>query len=228
MYNPVVEEISKEWIKKSISNSFSSMFLTMLSIIQGVALGFLAVNIPVKLEGWHNIISNCGLENLLLFLTTLLIIIILWHSYFWLAVVAKWTPLIWDSLFMFLIGAIELIAVKNIGNPIWFYAMTLLGIVGGFQYLYNVARLPEMSWANDTKEKDKDIGDYIRGYKTKRGWWLITISFVFLVATILFHIYSPNLLWIVSFGILTGQCWALWKHLSDQKETLNRIGTISN
>jgi len=132
---------------------------------------------------------------------------------------------------MYLIGMIELIIVQNIGNPIWFYAVVLLGILGGLQYRYNVARLSEEVWANDTKENnsgsEKDIGQHIRTYKTNRGNRLMDISVVVLIFTVHFHLFFPNYLWVILLVILSGQCWALWKHFSDQKTTLRLIGTIS-
>ncbi len=154
-YNPVVEETDIGMIKTSITNSFSGMFLTMLSIVQGVALSLLIFNFPVNIAGWQVF----PLEKLLMCLITLLTIIILWHSYFWLAVVARWTPLMWDSLLLFLIGAIELIAVRSIGNHLWYYALAILGIFGGLQYFYNAVRLPDKSWKDTT---EKAIGSWLR------------------------------------------------------------------
>lgn len=231
MYNPVIKQTEKEWIKNNISNSFSRMFLTMLSIIQGVALSFLVIRIPITIDKWHAAFSMDNINILLKNAITFLLIITLWHSYFWLAAIAKWIPLIWDSLFMYLIGMIELIIVKNIGNPIWFYAVVLLGILGGLQYRYNVARLSEEVWANDTKENnlglENDIGQHIRTYKTNRGNRLVDISILILVFTVHFHLFFPNCLWVILLVMLFGQCWALWKHLSDQKTTLRHIGTIA-
>ena len=223
MYNPVVQKTTKNEVKVGIANSFSVMYLTTLSIIQGVVLGFWARFIPTDPKGWLVIFSPCGLKIALMCLTTLLIIIGLWHAYFWLAAIAKWTPLIWDSLYMFLIGAIELIVVKNIGSASWYYAVAILAIVGGTQYYYNVSRLPDESWDTDAKQ----IGEHICTYKSERGKALVLIGFVALIITIGVHNLYPKGLWIVAVLILGAQCWAIRQHIMDQKETLNRVGTLS-
>ena len=223
MYQPVIK---KQWIQDSILNSFSGMYLTMLSIMQGVAMSLLAGKVPVTKTAWQSISAH-GIEYLMMCLLTLIIIIVLWHSYFWLAVIASWTPLIWDSLFMFSIGAIELIAIKSIGSTGWFYAIGLLGIVGGHQYKYNVKRLPMESWSAKPNDNAEDIGQWIRDYKTRRGENLLKLSEVLFLVTALFDICSllkfPFFTWILLAAILAGQIWAIAKHISDQKETLNRI-----
>lgn len=238
MYRPVIK---KEWIQTGILNSFSGMYLTMLSIIQGVALGLLVGQIYDTQTGCPNI-STHGIEFLLMCFLTLLIIIVLWHSYFWLSVVAAWTPLIWDSLFMFLIGAIEFIAVKSIGSTDWFYAVAFIGVVGSLQYFYNRKMLPKPAWHDNTKDvggekgkygiPKKDIGGWIRKYKWRRGWRLLGISLVVLLATWLSHKYSwfsclifgYSLLKALLFvGVSAGLGYAIYQHLDDQKETLMKL-----
>jgi hypothetical protein len=228
MYRPIIE---KKWIQGSIRDSFSGMYLTMLSIIQGVALSLL-VSKFFSTPACNPNTSICEIEHLLMSFLTFLIIIIFWHSYFWLAVIAAWTPLIWDSLFMFSIGAIELSAINSIGSIYWFYFIAFMGIVGGAQYLYNVARLPEEAWDDNTKDlkghvnkeglRPKDIGAWICKYKTKRGWKLIAISLAVLYLTLA----SNKLTWlrvVLYFGILYAQLYSIKQHLGDQRQTLEKL-----
>jgi hypothetical protein len=214
MYKP---EIKKKWIQKGVQNSFSGMYLTMLSIIQGVALSFLVSKVFDAQTGVPYS-SPYGLEYLVMSLLTLLIIIVLWHSYFWLSVIASWVPTIWDSLFMFLIGSTELIAVKSIGNTVWFYAVAFIAIFGGFQYRYNVLNLQEDAWHTDTK----DIGGWIRDYKTKKGFALLSIGSAILVATIFSHWFSRVKIFLY-IGILIGLLYTILQHREDQIETLKKL-----
>ncbi len=82
-----------DWVRGNIGNSFSSMFLTLLSIIQGLALAVLASSVQERLDTL----------NWIMFLTTFLMIVGVWHAYYWLAAIARWTPLIYDSLLMFFV-----------------------------------------------------------------------------------------------------------------------------
>ena len=216
MYRPVIKN---QWIKDSIQDSFSGMYLTVLSIIQGVALSLLISKVfDIKII--YRDVSTYEIEYLLMCLLMFLIIIVLWHSYFWLAVVAAWTPLIWDSLFMFSLGAIEFIAIKSIGSIFWFYAVAFIGIFSGLQYHYNVSKLPEEVWDDDTKE----IGNWIRKYKKERGWYLFGIGIGTLIVTVLSHKYSwlRILLFVV---ISAGLIYAIFQHRSDQKKTLEKLAS---
>jgi len=125
---------------------------------------------------------------------------------------------------MFIIGAIELIAVRSIGNHLWYYALGILGIIGGLQYFYNAVRLPDKSWKD---ERAKKLGDWLQKYKRKRGLVLIIISAVALIFTGFAHKF-PVLKWVVITIFAFGQVFAIVQHLNDQRETLEeKIGTIN-
>ena len=219
MDSKVLDCISKKWVRDNIANSFSGMFLTLLSIVQGVALGVWATQwIPKTEADWQQVLSL----DLLLILTTFLLLVTIWHSYFWLAAIAYWVPSIVDSLLMFLIGATQLVVIYNMktGSPYWFYGIAVLGLLGGVQYHYNALMLPAHVWCTETSE----LGDHIRAYKKKRGKKLIGSSVVLFLATLALHIRWPNRVWWLVFLVLGVQLWSLWRHLHDRTKTLNYLG----
>lgn len=154
---------NKEQTIENIMNSFSAMYLTMISIVQGVALGILFYKISALYSEWvkfPDIFSTFSLLYILLtVITTFLFIILTWHSYFWLAAIARWVPLIWDSILFFILGAFEFILIESLScyNTLaWIYIFSIVGIIGGIQYIYNSIRLFDRE-PEDKKEKDKSI-----------------------------------------------------------------------
>ncbi len=195
----------------------------MLSIIQGAALSFWVVKISSLPINWQNPLTEESFRQLLPYFVSFLLIIILWHSYFWLAVIGRWTPLIWDSLLMFLIGAIELFVINNMNHYIWYYSLGFLGILAGIQYIYNAERLNDEVWDIDAKE----IGRHIRQYKKKRGQVLIFFSCAGMLIIFVVHIFRPNYLYLSAIIILFVQFWTIREHLRDQKNTLSKLKIYS-
>lgn len=136
---------NKEQTIENIMNSFSAMYLTMLSIVQGVALGILFYKVSALFSAWIKFSDIFATIYILLtVITTFLFIILTWHSYFWLAAIARWVPLIWDSILLFILGAGEFILIESLSyynTLVWLYLFFIVGIICGIQYIYNSTRL---------------------------------------------------------------------------------------
>lgn len=147
---------NKEQTIENIMSSFSSMYLTMLSIVQGVALGILFDKVSALFFEWiefSDIFATIYVP--LTVITTFLFIILTWHSYFWLAAIARWVPLIWDSILLFILGALEFILIESLSSYntlIWLYLFFIVGIICGIQYIYNSTRL----FDKEPKDNNKD------------------------------------------------------------------------
>lgn len=206
-YDPRIACISKEELAENIMNSFSTMYLTMISIVQGVALGLLVFKAPEVIE-WTDIFHPIWTGEYILtilskiahIVTTFLFIVLTWHSYFWLAAIAKWVPVIWDSLLFFVHGAFEFMLIESLSNLdsfAWFYFFGFIGLISAIQYKYNSKRLhdnnhkktkPTQNTAsiNHSKklkiwEKDaQELGNHIVNYKNNRGDFLLKHSMWFI------------------------------------------------
>lgn len=205
----ILEPTGIDWVRKNIGNSFSNMFLTLLSIIQGLALAVLASAVEE---------STLNVLNSIMFLTTFLMIVGIWHAYYWLAAIAKWTPLIYDSLLMFCIGAAELAAIYSMPGHEWFYFLGLLTILGGVQYKYNARRLGDGMWAPNAKA----LGKHIREYKSKRVPILLFAGFILFVLGLASKKWT-GWMWAFCLVPLIVQVFLVLRHLTDQQDTVDKI-----
>jgi len=101
---------------------FTSMYLTLTSIIQGVALAYLVVVVDDESHSF-------GVANWILVTTVFLVIAAAWHEYMTAVTVFAWIPHLRDSLIPFLLGGAELILIRSLKAEAeleWFFlAMTL-------------------------------------------------------------------------------------------------------
>ena len=234
-YDPRLTHTTKYQIIEKIMSSFSSMYLTMISIVQGVALALLIDNISgiIKWDG-----MNFNPYKVEIALTTFFVIILSWHSYFWLASIARWVPTIWDSILFFVFGASEFFLIESLSilhSFAWFYFFAITGIIGSIQYSYNSKRLKDndiqidkiriWSW-NVTK-----LGEHISEYKKKRSENLMITSCIFFGYLIGIDLMVKNsyittscsiyIKFILVTFILFYQFYLIIRHIKDQKITID-------
>jgi hypothetical protein len=179
---PVLSPLRVEDVRSSIAGSFANLYLTLLSIIQGVALAdWAGAAIPGTTRRWEALLRPEGIDDLGFRLATLLAIVVVWHAYFWLAIIARWVPSIWDSLLLFAIGVVEFAAIRNLRGTEWFFAMGLLGVLGGFAYVFNIRELGRKDYAPD--HNSQQLARHILRYKEIRGKRLLALSLSFLLAS---------------------------------------------
>jgi hypothetical protein len=87
--------------------SFSSTYLTLTSIIQGVALAYLVVVVDEEMASFQA-------ANWILVATTFLAIVAAWHEYMTAVTVFVWIPRLRDSLIPFLLGGSELMLIRSL------------------------------------------------------------------------------------------------------------------
>jgi hypothetical protein len=189
------------------------MYLTMISIVQGVALSLLVAKAPELTGwGWTEIFAfTWTLDSILPLLskgayivTTFLLIVLTWHSYFWLAAIARWVPTILDSVLFFVFGAFEFMLIDSLSHPdsfAWFYFFASIGLLSAIQYKYNSKRLDDTKVKKtennvlliDIWHKDvEDLGGHVVSYKKDRGKRLLIKSICFIAALILLDKVLPN------------------------------------
>jgi len=135
IFNP----LNTEEFKSRIAESFPSAYLTIISIIQGVALGLLATNSfgyikdPCLPETWVRFLPYSFMS----FLT----IIVVTYEYTWFVGVFRWSPRIWDTIIPFALGFSAIGPIFYLTNPkIWWFltaAFCGFGALGFFNTLWN-------------------------------------------------------------------------------------------
>jgi hypothetical protein len=123
-----------------VLESFPSTYLTLTSIIQGVALGYLVTV-------FDDARSAYGVANYLLAASTFLIIVSAWHEYMVGATAFRWIPQLWDSAIPFALGASEIAMIRSLADERdlaqWFMAAAVVAVIAAvalFNMYVNVTR----------------------------------------------------------------------------------------
>jgi hypothetical protein len=91
----------------SLHGAFSSTYLTLTSIIQGVALAYLITVADDEMSAF-------GTASWLLVATVFLAIVAAWHEYMTAVTVFVWIPRLRDSLIPFLLGGSEIVLIRSL------------------------------------------------------------------------------------------------------------------
>ncbi len=137
---------NRERISGRITGSFGTNYLTLISIIQSAAIGYLAT---IVLDKW---LYLC-LSQRILSLANFLIFVAVWNEYAMGATCLIWIPDLKDSLIPFFFGALEFtvvqLAVSNESH--WYLAMGVfwaLGI-GAYANMFLSAKRREIADQNE-------------------------------------------------------------------------------
>jgi hypothetical protein len=137
----VTDESRQRVVHRRLKESYGPTYLTLLSIIQGVALGDLA---SVVASGQQHF----TLVQWILTLNTFGVLIIIWNVFSAQSVLWDWIPDVRDGSVLFVVGALELFLHHAIvaTMSIWLIALSLIGItgaVGTFHIRWRSSHEPE-------------------------------------------------------------------------------------
>jgi hypothetical protein len=123
-----------------MKDSFTSMYQTILSIIQGVALADLATSVIAKY-------SQFTIVHWLMVLTTFFLIIVIFNVYSIQSAVWDWIPDIRDESIPFIFGAIELFLnhMISLSMSLWFLGLAGISALGAVGTIHMVWRASEES-----------------------------------------------------------------------------------
>lgn len=134
-------------LRERAMDTFANGYFTIVSIIQGVALGSWAL-ITFRLAGelsWWNQAAQSALAALSS-IVTFLVVVVVSYMYFWFTVVMRWGPGILDVLIPMLLGASEMFMAANISadaNNLWLLSSGVVGLVGALAFQLSIARADE-------------------------------------------------------------------------------------
>jgi len=125
-------------IIEQIKESFSSVYLTLISIIQASVLGYFIFILGAQ---WKSLSSI----NLIISITTFLMLVTIWNEYMMGSTTFRWIPRLRDSFLPFAIGISEFLVVHHIISDVslWCFSLALFCFVGYLAYLnmFHSARL---------------------------------------------------------------------------------------
>jgi hypothetical protein len=122
----VDSKTTPEQVSKRLKDQFTPAYLTLTSIIQGVALSALVV----RVESHY---PQFTATNWLLAIATFLAILAVWNEYVMLVLAFVWVPTLLDSAIPFAFLAGELFATQFVYDNLrlWLLTAALLFLVGG-------------------------------------------------------------------------------------------------
>jgi hypothetical protein len=136
------EELTVENYFKRASSIFPSVYLTIISIIQGVALGILGYNIFSRFNAqdirpnWESIIPY----SIISFIT----IIIVSYEYTWFIGIFRWRPRVLDILIPVSLGFFEFIPMFFLEYPDkWWIFTSIFCLIGAIAFLYTISNCKE-------------------------------------------------------------------------------------
>ena len=122
-----------------LMRSHETSYLTLLSIVQGVAIGFLGASMP----------SRHATVEWLLFLATFAFLILVWAEYNMGVACLSWIPTFRDVLIPFALGVTEIFMSRLLGQPrYWFFWAAVFCLIGYLAFLNmhtRAKRYPENS-----------------------------------------------------------------------------------
>jgi hypothetical protein len=130
-----IEPLSREILRRRISDTFSGGYLTVIAIIQGVALGILLSTIQHQFSEATTLPSHLTVAGQ--GLATFAAIVIITQQYLILAALVRWTPTALDTVIPYALGAGEIGISLLVGHiATWWasFAVLLLVAIGAFSY----------------------------------------------------------------------------------------------
>ncbi len=116
--------------KRRMEEGFSPVYLTSISIIQGVALGLLGQQL-FAVNQQSSSIPGDGMLTILYTITSFVVIVGLSYEYNWLVGIHRWPQKFIDTLLPFVIGFWEIAAIFNIANPqSWWLFISIFNLFG--------------------------------------------------------------------------------------------------
>ena len=164
-----------ERISQRLKDQFAPAYLTLTSIIQGVALSVLAVRV-------ESTYPQFDATNWLLAIATFLGVLTIWHEYLLQVLMFVWVPTLLDSLVPFAFLAGELFTAHFVYGSlrVWLLAFAITFVVG------MAANLLTMTQARNLSEENRDLLRVLAPHSRIRTMLILAIMVLFLCASALY------------------------------------------
>lgn len=136
-----IEPFSPDVLKRRIVEVFPAGYLTMISIVQGVALGAAIVTTQQQLQDQQGTINRLTVVSQAL--AVFVSIVVITHRYLILTIDDRWAPTIFDTLIPYALGVGEITTAVVIGrNTTWWIAVSVLFLAAAGTYAHTYIRVP--------------------------------------------------------------------------------------
>ncbi len=122
-------------IRNRAKDNFPMVLLTLLSIVQALALEFLWDHVRHRTEIFE--VSEVALVGWLQIAASLNVIILIWLMYAGMLMRFRWTPTVTDSIWPFFIGLIQFLMIEIMGAEKLAYWIIVLALIYGITDFIN-------------------------------------------------------------------------------------------
>jgi len=180
-----MNKLNEGEFKSRMGESFPSIYLTIISIIQGVALGILANQIdklffhPAQgttlARAWFLIVPYC--------IFSFSSILIVAYQYAWFIGLFKWSPTFWDIFFPFILGLSEIMPIFFLDNPAaWMLCTSIFSFTGILAWRNTLIHCTTYTFGEEYKALESTKKILIQNIKTAL---LVGLS-LFILAILMF------------------------------------------
>lgn len=195
---PIYDSLNRQEFKTRMVNSFPSVYLTLISIIQGVALGILAQN---TFECMRNL-KDPNVENVITLLPYVVLsffnIVILSFEYSWFVGVFRWSPKFWDIFIPFFLGIMEINPLYFLDNPKLWWSLN-----AGFVFAGTIAYINTFVNCKTDMFEITDIYKYTKRRSLENVLVTILPLIIFIITAIyhdrFFKLYYWHLVEVIAF-----------------------------
>jgi len=195
MNKTTLQDAESDNIAQRIKSQFAPAYLTLASIIQGVALSTLVVRVESSYPGFNAVAW-------LLTITTFLVILDIWHEYLMLVLAYVWLPTLLDSIVRFAFVAAELFLAHFVyGNlRAWLLAYAACYLVGIAAWLLRNAQVRKLA------EEDRIVHKRLASSDRFRGVLVILLAVLSLLSWALYDLLRLGQVQLIvaSFAFLAG------------------------
>ncbi len=143
----VIEALTLPVLRQRVSDVYREGYLTVLAIIQGVALGLL---LSTTQQEWLHY-STLAYRIMIATESTgvFIAIIIVTHRYILLTVIGRWVPTVFDTLIPYALGVGEIGGALMIArNAAWWGSVCIFSIAGASSFAHSRIRMPAATFGD--------------------------------------------------------------------------------
>src|SRR5215467_2421392 len=170
MNKTTLEDTESDDIAERLKSQFAPAYLTLASIVQGVALSTLVVRVESSYPGFNAVAW-------LLSITTFLVILDIWHEYLMLVLAYVWLPTLLDSIVPFAFVATELFLAHFVYGNVrgWLLAYAGCVLVGIAAWFLRNAQGRKLD------EENRRVRNRLASYDRFRGVLVVILAVVSLL-----------------------------------------------
>ena len=177
MNKTTLEDTSTDQVAQRLKSQFAPAYLTLASIIQGVALSTLVMRVEATYPGFNAVAW-------LLTVTTFLVILDIWHEYLMMVLAYVWLPSLLNSIVPFAFVAAELFLAHFVFGNVRGWLLAYAGC-----YLVGIAAwFMQNAQVRSRTDENRNVHDVLAAQDRFRGVLVVILAILSLLAWALYDV----------------------------------------